>query len=396
MQTGDIRLIKNINERVVLNMIREHKLISAARLATITGMRPSTISSLLKDLQDKDLVINRGKGESTDKGGKKPFLWSLNSDVGYVVGLDLEIDEALAVLLNLEGEIVEQSVIQDNVVNSPRDLVGLTEQLVAGLTGKAGISADQLLGMGIGLTGVADVKNGIILKTGMLVETDIPFGKMLQDAYQFPIFIENNANAAAMGEKWLGKAAGVENFLAALVELDIHHGGFGIGIVVNGELFHGVSYAAGELNVTLPTLDAEFKALNTRLQDSTQPLLPGANGSKITIQNLINAAKSGEQAAAAYFNRLGYNIGRIIAPAIGLFNPQMLIIEGDVAELGKLVTDPIKSAIDLEVLEITSTALTIETGMHGRFAVSIGAASIILNDIFKVPLVTSNSIDTYF
>ena len=74
----------------------------------------------------------------------------------------------------------------------------------------------------------------------------------------------------------------------------------------------------------------------------------------------------------------------------------MVIIEGEIAELGELITEPIKSAIDLEVHDISSSSLEIEPGIHGRYSVSIGAASIILNDIFRMPSVISNSINTYF
>ena len=123
IKTGDIRLVKRINDRVVLNLIREHGKISGSMLSQITGMRPSTISSILKDLQHKALIKNLGKGESTNRGGKRPFIWTIKKNAEFVIGIDIEIGEITAVVLDLSGEIVSQKIYQVPVSSNLDELL---------------------------------------------------------------------------------------------------------------------------------------------------------------------------------------------------------------------------------------------------------------------------------
>lgn len=396
MLTGDIGLIKDINERLVLNLIREHELISGAELANITGMRPSTISSLLKELQSKSLVINRGKGESTIKGGKRPFLWSLNKDVGYVVGLDLEINQAIGVVLDLESNVIQRTVYQDRQIKKSADLVKLTREVTEDLTVKRKIPLESILGMGIGISGIVNADKGIIITTDVLKQEDIPLREMLKECFDFPVFVENNANAAAMGAKWVEKSGNVDNFMTVVVEVGKHVGGLGIGLILNGGLFHGAKFASGELNFMLPTLSSELQSLKDRFKEGEILSKQQDNLDAIDIHFIIEAAREGDKIAIEYFQRLGQTIGEGIASSVALINPEKLIIEGDIAVLDEIITEPIIGAIKKEVHTFTSSSLEIETGAYGRYAVSIGAASIILNDIFKIPLVTSNAIKTYF
>src|SRR3990167_9805019 len=76
------RVVKDINEQLVLNLIQENEIISSTDLVKITGMRPSTIFNILKVLSERSLVSFHGKGYSTEKGGKKPYLWRLNKEGG--------------------------------------------------------------------------------------------------------------------------------------------------------------------------------------------------------------------------------------------------------------------------------------------------------------------------
>lgn len=396
MQTGDIRLIKNINERLVMNLVREHALISGAELANITGMRPSTISSLLKELQAKSLVINRGKGKSTLKGGKRPFLWSLNKDFGYVIGIDLEINQAIGVILDLDSNIIHRKVYSEHLITKPEDLVKLTCRIVDDLVKEKQISQDLLLGMGIGISGIVNADKGIIITSDVISEAEFPLGERLKACFDIPIFIENNANAAAMGAKWAEKTNDLANFMTAVVEIDKYVGGLGMGLILREELFHGASFAAGELNFSLPALDTALQALHHRFSEGHILADFAGTWESVDIHILIDAAKKGDAVAIDYFESLGHLIGKGIARAVALINPHKLIIDGDIAELGEQITLPIKAALEAEVHPFTSTSLVIETGVYGRFAVCIGAAAIILNDIFKVPLLNTKPGKVYF
>jgi N-acetylglucosamine repressor len=99
-------VVKDINEQLVLRLVQGHETISSSELVKITGMRPSTIFNIIKELSSKSFVQFYGKGESTDKGGKKPFVWTLNKEAAYTIGLDIEVGEMTSVILDFGGGIV--------------------------------------------------------------------------------------------------------------------------------------------------------------------------------------------------------------------------------------------------------------------------------------------------
>ncbi len=389
MQTGDLKLVKSINDRLVLNLIRVNKVMSSSELVRITGMRPSTIFNILKDMAAQSLVLNLGKGESTDKGGKKPYLWSLNNEAAYALGVDVEVGELTAVILDFSAEIVAKKIYRIDKFETIDELVHHILVIVDDILTESGIDRSKVIGLGVGIAGVVNAESGHVVMTDVFQEMNVPVLDALKNHYSFPVAIENNANAAAVGDKWVGAARESRNSMTVLVEFDRNVHGFGIGVIVNEELYRGSSYCAGELN--LPMSDLGEMLTNVRSMLRIGPILSKFDGSPISVDTriMIDAARQGDPAAISFFNRLGSFIGKRISSVIGVLNPDMLIISGDLAELQDLIISPVKNAIEMETLSITSEVLKVATSSHGHYSVAMGAASIILESHFKVPDVRS-------
>ena len=392
MQTGDIRLIKDINARLVLNLIREHKVISGAKLAKVTGMRPSTISNILRELSAKNLIVNLGKGESTQKGGKRPFLWGLNQEAAYVLGVDVEIGEITVTVLKLTGKSVYRHVYKTEKTYHLDKIVKQIVDVIKDCLKKAKIEDVKVLGLGVAIAGVVDSKHGIVIETNISPKMNIPLKFQLQKYFNFPIVIENNANAAAIGAKWVGSAQDSTDFITVLVELDCDTGGMGIGLVLNGELHHGANYCSGELNVHIPTLTAVLNTLRNRLSEGEILTNYADRFNELDIYKVIDAAQKGDKIAKMCFSIVGHRIGQNIASAVGLINPQKLVIAGDISELGALVVDSINKEIEMITLNLVHENLKVVTSIHGRYSVAMGAASLILNEFFKVVLIKKSDI----
>ncbi len=391
MQTGDIRLIKNINVRLVLNLIREHGEISGAKLAHITGMRPSTISNILKELKEKDLIINMGKGESTNKGGKKPYLWGLNDDSNYIIGLDIEIGEITALLLNLKGDIIFQKIHRTEVFENLKKFADQIKSVVDDMVSDFKIKMGDVLGMGIAVAGIVNNKEGVIKATDILPDQNIPLLSSLQDYFDFPVIIENNANAAALGTKWVGEGKQVDNFITVLIELHKQIGGLGLGLVINQNLYHGSSYCAGELNVTIPTLDEKLIELKRDFFKG-KILKKYINAlDDINIDVMIDAANNGDKVAINYFKNLGKNLGKQIQKVVLALNPDKVILTGQVAKTGNILANTVCSKLKEELQQIHIEEFEVAADENGRYIVSIGAAALILDEFFKVPLVNTKT-----
>jgi predicted NBD/HSP70 family sugar kinase len=379
------RVVKDINEQLVLRLIQKHQIISSTELVKITGMRPSTIFNILKVLSVKSFVSFYGKGDSTKKGGKKPYIWTLNKEAAYVIGLDIEVGEMTSVILDFSGGIIAKKKIKLEIGNTVNELAATIRKIVYQVIDENKIDIEKVLGLGVAFAGIVDYKRGLVLMSSVLSDINFPLKEKLSDL-PFHVLIENNANAAVIGLKWNGNGIVKKNYVIILIEIDKNVSGLGIGIVINGELYRGSSYCAGELYPHLPTLKEILLTIRSRLVESEILKKYLSNIELIDIEILLDAAKSGDHIAKLVFSMIGSIVGQTIAPAVALLNPDTLIVAGVVSELKDVVIDNIRKEIEMRVLSITSNSLNIVAVKHHYYSVAIGAASLILEDFFDLPI----------
>ncbi len=392
VQSYDFRLIRNINDRIVLNLILGNESISGADLARISGMQPSTISNILKGLKKRDLVNNLGKGESTFKGGKRPFLWEIDSNAAYAIGIDVEIGQIAVTMLGLNGEVKNKKIYKTDNIPNPEELAQHLITSVNDIISDSGVDPDKILGAGIAIAGIVNRETGEVLMTDIIPQMKFSLTNALQSKYDFPVIAENNANASAIGSKVVGTAKGEKDFMTILVKLDAHVSGIGIGLVLNGELYHGSSYCSGEVTPEYPPMYNMISRL--RDQFNTGKILKKYLNKieDLNIRMLIDAANQGDALAVHYFQLLGRMIGTSIAKHIAMINPAKVIITGDVAEVGDLILDPINEMVSYELVAISKENLNIVASKSGRYSVAVGAASIVIDEFLKIPAFNSNSI----
>ncbi len=385
MQTGDLKLVKSINDRLVLNLLRVNKILSSSDLVRITGMRPSTIFNILKDMASQSLVLNLGKGESTDKGGKKPYLWSLNSSAAYALGVDVEVGELTAVILDFGAEIVAKKIYRIDKFEKLDELVHHINVIVDDILSQSMIDRTKVIGLGVAVAGIVDNDTNLVVMTDVFQEMNVPMLDALRKQYPFPVTIENNANASAVGDKWIGVARDSRNSMTVLMEFDRNVHGFGIGVIINEQLYKGSSFCAGELNLPMSDLGEMLTNIRSELRNGPVLRQYDSSPSSVDTRVMIDAAKKGDPVALSFFKRVGHFIGKRIASVIAVLNPDMLIVAGDLAELDGIIVAPLKEAIEMETLSTTSNALNVVTSSHGHYSVAVGAASTVLAAYFKVP-----------
>ncbi len=380
------RVVKDINEQLVLKVIQEHEIISSSDLVKITGMRPSTIFNILKELSSKSLVSFYGKGDSTDKGGKKPFMWTLNKEAAYVIGLDIEVGEMTSVILDFSGAILAKKIFKLETGRTVDEFADTIKKVVEEIISENKIDTEKILGLGIAFAGVVDYRKGIVVMSSVLPEMNFPLMEKLNDL-PFPVIIENNANAAAVGLKWNGNDKAKRNYITVLAEIDQNVSGLGIGIVIRGELYRGSSYCAGELYPYLPTLKEILSSVRSRFAESEIFKEYISSFESIDMKILLDAAKQGDEIAKLVFSIIGDIVGQNIAPAVALLNPDTLIITGVISEQEEIIVKAIRQVLEMKVLSITCNALNITVDKYHQYAVAVGAASLILENYFRLPTV---------
>ncbi|HEX3073311.1 MAG TPA: ROK family protein, partial [Ignavibacteriales bacterium] len=273
-------------------------------------------------------------------------------------------------------------------INSNKSVIELVEyitKMVSLIIEKAQVGRNKILGVGIAFAGIVNSAEGVVIMSGVLPELNFDLLKKIKEKLPYPVMIENNANASAIGAKWTGEMKTVRNYISVLIEFDSMVGGIGMGIVLEGEIYHGASYASGELFPNLPTLYEMLCAVRSRLSDGKILKKFAAHVEDIDITILMDAAQQGDETAQLIISRLGNRIGQIIAPAISVLNPEALILTGDIAQVGEMIIKPLRQTIDLEVLSISSKALRITANPQHKYSVAIGAGGVVLSNFFKIP-----------
>jgi len=250
-------LLKQLNAREILTLLRNNSPCSRADLVRLSGLSAPTVSSGVAYLERKNLVKRLGPGSSN--GGRPPDMLRFNSDYGYVVGVDLGGSNIRMAVADLDGKLVALWNVSTRGNRTPAKIVRLIESGVRELLKQNHIPNRKAFAIGIGAPGITDVQAGIVLSAPHLENwRNVPLREMLETKLTIPCVIENDVNVAALGESWNGSAKGVSNFIFIAIGT-----GIGAGIYINDRLYHGSDWAAGEVGYLLvPGAPAAAIAVN--------------------------------------------------------------------------------------------------------------------------------------
>ena len=250
MLTGtNLVYTKKFNLRIVHEVIRVYGPLSRADIARHTELSVQTVSNLVKELLAHRLVQEGGR-RSEGRGAPSTSL-TLNPDGAYAIGLDLDTDHLTGVLVDLAGN-VRHRLHMEVQTPSPSEMLDLMCGMVDTMATRQGLRVRDIAGLGLGVPGpMHRAENG----DGFLVNPkafpgwhDIPLATWLRERLDVPVYLENNALAAAVGERWYGAGREIGTFFY------IYFGsGLGGGLIMNGQPYQGFTGNAGEIGY-LPTV----------------------------------------------------------------------------------------------------------------------------------------------
>ena len=325
-RTGDQQLVKEINTSIVLETVMRKQPVSRAGISELTGLNKGTVSSLVQLLMDRQLVFETGAGQSS--GGRRPVMLEFNSYAGYAIGIDLGVRDMLLVAVDLHGGIVleRRSPVRAN------DFAGVCAAIGAAVRAAVAElppSPYGVTGIGIGVPGMVD-ESGEVLFAPNLQWTNVPLLAELQTMLpEYPLFIDNEANAGAIGEKQFGGGQQAANLLYISVGT-----GIGAGVIIGNKLYKGTSGVSGETGHMSIYADGKLCKCGNRgcweLYASEQALLdllePAPGCPAPSLDDIVALARGGDERAAAALRECGRHLGVGIASLINIFNPDQVII----------------------------------------------------------------------
>ncbi len=382
-QRGTFQMMKSVNKSLILNKIRTNQPISRAQIAKETKLTPPTVSNIVKELLEQEIVKESELGIS--KGGRKPTMLQINSNRFYVIGVDVGPNTIDCLITDLSGEILERSSSKLNGELTNEQFLTKLKDIIHHIIHSIS-EQEKIIGIGIAMHGVVDVENGISLFAPNLKLSNIPIKEELEKEFGLVVNVENDARAMALGESWFGQYG---NLLSMLV---VNIGsGVGAGVIVNGKLYHGANDLAGEVGhmtidingeicdcgnkgclQTFATGSAIVKKAN---QVSHEPIQSG--------EEVYELAKSGKQDYISILEETGRVIGIGLTNLIHIINPELIVLGGGVTKSEKFLLNPIKEEIQNRGLTKSATETKVVISTHGDDATLLGAISLVLIDLFE-------------
>jgi N-acetylglucosamine repressor len=339
--------IRDINRQIVLNYIRERSPISRAEISSETALQRSTISLIVDELKSQGL-IDEIDGAST--GGRPPILLRLRTAGPIVIGVDLGTERTIVATSDLAGRVLETEEFATDP-SAEKTLASLIDRARQFLRKRQGIE-----GIGIGLPGLVDPETGNALYIPHFKWRDWPVADQMTAATGLPVKVDNDANAAALAELWLGRPEirTVRDFIFVLVEE-----GLGTGIVYAGQVYHGVDGAAGEFGHMTIGKDApvacaagsyecweafasEHAALARYAKRPGSPSDPHS----ISIGQLVDRGLAGEEEAKAALIETAHYLGLGISNLLKGLSPEAVIVGGRIARAWPIIEEEIKDAVE--------------------------------------------------
>ncbi|MEU9456005.1 ROK family transcriptional regulator [Streptomyces sp. NPDC048277] len=384
------------NQAVVLDAIRTRGPVSRVELAALTGLTNQTVSNVVRKLLDAGLVTETGQAPSS--GGKRRTLLSPRPDGAYALGVHLDPDSAVIVVVNLAGEVITGRRQRLVAPEDPAQVVDRVSRAALRLLTRSGVDPARLLGLGIAAPGPLDGGQGAVVSPPNLPGWGrVPLVKMFEAATSLPVALDNDATAAAIGERWIGGEARAGSFLFVYLGT-----GIGAGVVLNNTVLHGDSGNAGEFaHMPVEPGDRVCPCGGTdclgpycspaaiiddllRRHGSGAAARIGLTGMPETLHDdwkaLRRAARADDPDAHDVVRRAARRIGQAARGAASLLDVDRIVLGGEALRgIEPILLAEIESAVNRTAVARALRPITVEQSVIGDTVGAVGAASLILH-----------------
>jgi len=388
--------VRRFNRSLVLQTIRAHSPISRIELTELTTLTPTTITSLVDEFIKYGLVKEIGN----IKGGvgRSRTLISINSEAYYVLGIDLARTSISAGIVDLAGNLLTvKRVSSDLNQHFPVTLNTLEETIHSLLDEISPQIKEKIIAIGIGSPGPLSPSKGVIISppnfTGW---SNIPLKEIMEREFGLPTFIENDAKACALGERWFGCCKNTDNFVYLAVGT-----GVGAGIIIDGDIYRGEGELAGEIGHTTIDINGprcscgnygcleiytSVISLIDRIEKEEGLKSLIRDGHIETLSSFYRSAREGNIRAVEILNDYCFWVGVGVVNIINTLSPSAVVLGREALINGSdLIIPRVEKVVTERSFFITSQQTRILASSIGQDTGVIGAATIALQEFYKSP-----------
>jgi glucokinase-like ROK family protein len=326
----------------------------------------------------------------------------LNPEGGCALGIEINVDYIELLVTDFAANVLwrqrQTSTPEAGQEEIMLQVLQLAKQASAFIEGRKA----HLLGVGVGVPGLVDVSNGLLRLAPNLHWVDVPIRDVLASHFDCPIYVENEANAAALGEYYFGAVRNVKNFIYLSAGV-----GLGSGIVIGGKLFRGMFGYAGEAGHMTLDVNGELcgcgkrgcwetfvgpRAVEQRVRRSLtlgaeSIMVDMAKGDlqNIVFDDVVQAAQTGDQTAMDALGQVAFYLGVGIANLVNLFNVEVIVLGGALNNASSFLLKDVERIAFANTLASGREHLRIIPSAHGTDACIMGAIALVLDDILREP-----------
>ena len=386
--SGNASVLRNVNRSVILNLIRNEQPVSRANLAHLTGLNKSTVSSIVSDLIEEELVFETANVNRNI--GRKPIDLHLKLGKNLIGAFSIDASITRFAIVDIDGSILATS----SVNTMSKDGSAFIEKCITEVHKlMKQLGTDELKGLGVSVAGIVDADNLIVNYAPNLGWEDFDIGKIIKDIWPGLqiLTVGNDAKCSAHAELWFGKH---QKEISNFVFLEIGHG-IGSGIVVENKILDGEFHASGEVGHMViyegdelctcgnhgcweryaSDLATVNRYIVRKYGESGQPV-------KISIDEIIELAEQGDEIAKDILGQTGYYLGLGISNILKAIDPQAIIIGGRIVQVWDIIYPEINKIVkkrafygEKKNIMILPTSLQVKPRL-------LGAASYAIKKIF--------------
>ncbi|MBM7624192.1 ROK family glucokinase [Sporohalobacter salinus] len=310
----------------------------------------------------------------------------------YVIGVDLGGTKILTALANLQGEIVAKDRLSTEAEQGKKKVIDRILTTIDQVLTKSNLTKKEIEAIAIGSPGPLNVEEGIIYQAPNLGWKNVNLKQVLESKLDIPVFVENDANAAALGAKWFGVGQNKDNLIYLTIST-----GIGSGIIIDGKLYHGASDSSGEVGHMVIEANSDIKC-NCGDYGCWEAIASGTalgrlarekinSGSSSLMKELVDsveeidgkivtqAAAQGDKVAQKVLQRVINYLGTGISNLINILNPEIIVIGGGVSQAGDMVLEPIRDIALKRAMETPAKEVEIVPTQLGDDIGVIGAVT---------------------
>ena len=385
-----LRMLK-LKRRIIKLLMEDDRTI--IELCKITEFSIPTVTKIIGELAEAVVVVEKGKLDTA--GGRRPVIYGINPNCAYFLGVDVKRDSISFGLQNFKNELVVEVIRKPFRLEDTRESFEELCTVIKDFMATSCVAKERIFSACVVFTGRINSEKGH--NSTFFCFDEAPLNELIEQRIGVKTFIENDSRAMLFGEY-----CALPERKRNVIYLNMSWG-FGISMMCNGELYYGQSGYSGEFGHS-PILDNEIicscgkkGCIQTEISGETilnlfkKSLRNGSissltlrkNIEDITMYDVVRAAvDDGDMLAIEVIGKVGNQLGRYLSLLVNVFNPDMVIIGGDVAAAGTYLEFPVKSALQIYSLNILLQDLSLKMATLGDKAGVIGACQILTNKLF--------------